>query len=552
MKKQLWAIALTAATLPVVSLPAFAAEPLDPRALSLGGHYSAFANSDVNGTLSNPALLHEQRGWLYLGPNMGLGAGTNLIGLTDFQETAAYAGYLGNYFFGYSPSLSSSDPQDVPTAVPMPASLKAVVNDKLSIDLGLRSGLVGFKMPLPSLLGVRNATSGGKSQLAWGALGARTWLDGGLDLAISSPELLGFVTNYPTLDQNLKTAVSGLVARLNSNEANPQAVLDDVAKVRAELSSDTGFKPFMKKDANDTGDRALSITETNRAYATTAVSLSQPVPFPALPFFPKARASVGGSFKLFVTGQPVSTPIQTSNGGAPFTVGPVGSVGVKTTVNLSEPLGGLDTALAAISSDFSKMQELSQQLSNFSNIDYAKAVSTQLKSRAANSVGSGVDLGAVVNLDDSLSVGATLVNPVVFWPGTESEFNGKFNGSQFTLTSSGADKAINFTDTEPMALSFGAAYRLPLGFTLMGDLRQSFERDLFSSQLLYGPSLQTGLEWNVFNLLYARTGARFGGRNPLYGAGLGLNLFVTKLDLSGGVSQDFKSGTIALSTGFGF
>ncbi|MNY68244.1 hypothetical protein D3C86_2059760 [compost metagenome] len=86
----------------------------------------------------------------------------------------------------------------------------------------------------------------------------------------------------------------------------------------------------------------------------------------------------------------------------------------------------------------------------------------------------------------------------------------------------------------------------------MADVRQSFERDLFSDQLLYGPSLQGGLEWNIFNLLYARTGARFGGKNPIYGAGVGLNLFVTKLDLSGGVSQDFKSGTIALSTGFGF
>lgn len=551
MKKQLWAIALTAATLPVMTLPAFAAEPLDPRALSLGGHYSAYANSDVNGTLSNPALLHEQRGWLYLGPNLGLGGGTNIIGVTDFQETAAYASYLGNYFFGYSPSLAGNDPQPVPDAVAMPASLKAAVSDKLTIDLGLRSGLVGFKLPVPSLLGVRTLDGKGKSQLAWGALGARTWVDGGLDLAISSPELLGFVTNYPTLDQNLKSAVSSLVSRLNSNEADPQAVLEDVAKVRAELSSDTGFKPFMKKDANDTGDRALSITETNRAYATTAVSLSQPIPF-AFPFFPKARASVGGSFKLFVTGQPFSTPIQTSNGGGALSIGPVGSLGVKTTVNLSEPLGGLDAALSAISSDFSKMQELSQQMSDFAKIDYSKAVSAQLKSRAANSLGTGMDLGAVVNLDDRLSLGATLVNPVVFWPGTENEFNGKFDGSNFTVSSTGAGKVINFTDTEPMSLSFGGAYRLPLGFTLMGDVRQSFERDLFSSQLLYGPSVQGGLEWNIFNLLYARTGARFGGRNPLYGAGVGLNLFVTKLDLSGGVSQDFKSGTVALSAGIGF
>ncbi|MBO9541787.1 hypothetical protein J7643_14450 [bacterium] len=552
MKKQLWAIALTAATLPVMAAPSFAAEPLDPRALSLGGHYSAFANSDVNGTLSNPALLHEERGWLYLGPNLGLGGGTNVIGVTDFQETAAYAGYLGNYFFGYSPSLASNEPQPVPDAVAMPAGLKAAVNDKLSIDLGLRSGLVGFKMPVPSLLGVRNTGANGKSQLAWGAVGARAWVDGGLDLSIASPELLGFVTNYPTLDQNLKTAVAGLVSRLNSNEADPQAVLDDVAKVRAELTSENGFKPFMKKDANDTGDRALTITETNRAYATTAVSLSQPIPFPALPFFPKAKASVGGSFKLFVTGQPIQTSLQTSNGGGAFNIGPVGSLGAQTTVNLSEPLGGLDAALATISSDFSKMQDLSQQLSNFANIDYAKAVSTKLKARAADSMGSGIDLGAVVNLDERLAVGATLVNPVVFWPGSESEFNGKFDGSQFSLTSVGDRKSINFTDTEPMALSIGAAYRLPLGFTAMADMRQSFERDLFSNQLLYGPSLQGGLEWNIFNLLYARTGARFGGKNPIYGAGVGLNLFVTKLDLSGGVSQDFKSGTIALSTGFGF
>jgi hypothetical protein len=551
VKKQLWAIALTAATLPILSLPAFAAEPLDPRALSLGGHYSAYANSDVNGTLSNPALLHEQRGWLYLGPNLGFGGGTNLIGVSDFQDTLSYASYLGNYFLGYSPSLSGNDPQPVPDAVQMPASLKAAVNNKMTMDLGVRSGLIGFKMPLPSLLGVKAQGAKGKSQLAWGAFGARTWVDGGLDLSISSPELLGFVTNYPTLDQNLKGAVAGLVTRLNSNQADPQALLDDVAKVRAELASDTGFKPFMKKDANDTGDRALTIAETNRAYATTAFSLSQPIPFPALPFFPKAKASLGGSFKLFVTGQPVSTSIQ-QEGGGDFTIGPVGSLGVKTTINLADQLSGLDTALGAVSTDFTKMQGLSEQLSDFAKIDYAKAVSAQIKSRAANSVGSGVDLGAVVSLDDRLSVGATLVNPVVFWPGTESEFNGKFDGSKFTPTSTGAGKAINFTDTEPMSLSLGAAYRLPFGFTAMADVRQSFEKDLFTDSLLYGPSLQGGLEWNLFNLLYARTGASFGGKSPMYGAGLGLNLFVTKLDLSGGVSQDLKSGTLALSTGFGF
>lgn len=639
MKKHFRAIALIAATLPLTAAPALAAEPLDPRALSLGGHYTAYPNSDVNGTLTNPALLHQQRGFFYVGPNLGLSLGNNVVGANDVTGLLGYGQYMASYF-QYSQEVSDATKRasaTAPEAVAIPSSVTTLTNEGLTVGLGVRTGLLGLKIPMPSFLGVTMPvdppkpkpaakkavvqttsvatgsalasasaeatgsmlttaasesllttaatdslttstgsgmiTSKGKVEqstklgqptksvvkreepsaparggLAWGALGVRAWGDGRLDLTVASPVIMKVVTNFPTLDQTLQKNIKDLSAALGSNDVNPSDIGKRVNDVRNTITSKDGFGVFMKESAADDGKRTFTIAETNRAYGTAAVTLSQPMPFPALPGFPKARASVGGAFKVFAG--PGSVPVTVGSG--PFNIGAPGTIKAEASINLSEPIETLSTALDEFSKDYSKAAEMQGKLESFGSLDYNKAVGLKLTSRAASTMGTGVDVGAVIDFDDSLSLGASVNNAAVFWPGTETNFTSAFTtGGQPSFVPDGAAKTINFNDTEPTVFALGATYRLPLGFNLMGDLQQSMEINPVTNQS-YGPSVQGGLEWNILNFLYARAGARFGGKDPMYGGGVGMNLFLTKLDLAAGTDPDFKSFNLAVSTGIGF
>ncbi|HEY9856588.1 MAG TPA: hypothetical protein V6D05_12675 [Stenomitos sp.] len=633
MKKQLQTVALLAATLPLMAAPALAAEPLDPRALSLGGHYTAYPNADVNGTLGNPALLGQQRGFFYVGPNLGLSIGNNAVGANDVQSLIGYGQYMAGYF-QYSQAISDASTRDTakaPDAVAIPDSVKTLTEQGLSVGLGLRTGLVGLKLPVPSFFGVRMPvdppkpkpvskkpvapqaaavpaatasmaatgsviadasgsvvadaatgslvtstgtgmiTSKGKLDqptksvikreepqapaqggLAWGALGVRAWGDGRLDLTVASPVIMKVVTNFPTLDQTLQKNIKDLKDAMGSNDISPSDIAKKVLAVRDTITSKDGFGVFMKDPAkpSDDGARTFTIAETNRAYGTAAVTLSQPIPFPSLGWFPKARATVGGAFKVFGGPGTVSAPVQTAAGSSPLTVGAPGTVTAQASINLSEPLDTLSSALDEFSKDYSKASEMQKKLESFGSLDYNKALGMTLKSRSASNMGTGVDVGAVVDFNDSLSMGASVYNAAVFWPGSETNFKTSYNGSQFAFTPDGTTQ-INFTDTEPTVYSLGATYRLPLGFNLMGDVQQSMEINPLT-QAVYSPALQAGLEWNILNFLYARAGARFGGKDPMYGAGVGMNLFLTKLDLAVGTDPDYKSLNLAVSTGIGF
>lgn len=630
MTKHFRAIALIAATLPLAAAPAMAAEPLDPRALSLGGHYTAYPNADVNGTLGNPALLSQQRGFFYVGPNLGLSLGNNVVGANDVTSLVGYGQYMASYF-QYSQQVSDASTRDsakAPDKVAIPQSVQTLTNDGLTVGLGLRTGLLGLKIPVPSFFGVtvpvdppkpkpvkkvapkpvaaatesvvaeaasasmstahtgmitskgpqdqveakaeapvaksvvkpnqpvksvikrEEPSAPARGGLAWGALGVRAWGDGRLDLSVASPVIMKVVTNFPTLDQTLQQNIKDLKEAMGKNDVSPAEIGQKVLAVRDTITSKDGFGVFMKDGATDDGKRSFTVSETNRAYGTAAVTLSQPIPFPSLGWFPKARATVGGAFKVFAGPGSVQAPIQTAAGSSPLSVGAPGTVTAEASINLSEPLDTLTTALDDFSKDYSKASEMQKKLESFGSLDYNQAVGMTLKSRAASTMGTGVDVGAVVDFDDALSVGASVYNAAVFWPGTQTDFATSFNGSQFAFTPSGTTN-INFTDTEPTVFALGATYRLPLGFNLMGDVQQSMEVNP-ATKAGYGPSVQAGLEWNIVNFLYARAGARFGGKDPMYGGGVGINLFLTKLDLALGTDPDFKSVNAAISTGIGF
>ena len=558
MRRTLSWLGLVALSLPIAT-PALALEPLDPLAMSLGGYYTSFANSDVNGTQLNPALVGNQRGWLYLGPNLGFAIGTNALGVGNAQEVVGYFQALGGYVSAGQNALAKPDDfQKALDSVPAyPAALDQINSQGLTLSLGVRTGLVGFKLPVPSFFGVTEPVEAPASktgpaprpQLAWGALGVRSWVDGAADITLAAPDVFKVVTNFPALDKQLTSDIGALQDVLNSNTLSVGAVGEKISAIRATLGSESGLGVFTKKNAEGSTAKSISLSVANRAYSTTAVTLSQPVALP-IPGFPKAKATVGASGKVFLGPGSVAAPF---GGGDAFKpqIGTPGTLSISGNVDLGPQFAALSSALDSFSGDLSKIAELQSQFSNFNNLDYSKILSLDWKTRAAGSVGFGLDLGANVALTDAWSVGLAAYNPLVIWPGTESTQRLGFTNGSFQLQENGGTTSINFTDTEPFGLSLGTALQLPLGFTLVGDLRQDFTTNPISKQMS-SPTLQAGLAWNIFNFLYARAGARLGGFNPMYGAGVGMNLFLTHVDLGVGVDPEFRQGQVGASWGIGF
>jgi len=561
VKKIAGAIALTAATLPLIGAPALALEPLDARAMGLAGHYSAYANSDVNGTLLNPALLGKQRGLFYIGPNLGAGMGLNTPLGTDLMsvqsnlsDVSSYLSYLVNYTTYAQGLLTGSSTAELPQAPgELPALLKSLNADGLGTELGLRTGAFGLRLPIPSFLGVRNPAPGNSKARdggpAMGSLGLRSWVDADLNLNVSAPQVFSVLTQFPTLDQNLKESVSNLFQTFSgANSISPSSLQAPINHIRDTLKDPNGFGMFMANGAEDTGERSVNIKLTNKIYSTTALTLTQPVPMPSLPFFDKPRASIGAAYKVFNSLGQLSNDqnfLPKSASGSALPIGMPGSLELAANVNLNSKLSQLDEVLAQFATDPTKITDLKGKFEDMGKADFTKSITLDATSRVASAMGMGGDLGAQVDLNDQLSVGACLSNVAVFWPGTEVRQKatlGENNTASWTEVA--APQSINFTDTEPMALSLGAAYKLPMGFTVMGDFGQAFNGS--------GPSLRGGVEWSFFNLLYLRGGARVGGEAPMYGVGAGLNLMITKLDASLGLDPQFKAASVAVSWGVGF
>jgi hypothetical protein len=172
-------------------------------------------------------------------------------------------------------------------------------------------------------------------------------------------------------------------------------------------------------------------------------------------------------------------------------------------------------------------------------------ITTEYTSYAAGAMGTGLDLGLSLAVNEALTVGGAVTNALVLWPGTKTVYTGGYDGTNFRLNKQGGDEAINFTDTEPLGLQVGAAYVTPLpGLTVAADIQQSFDG--------FGPSLQLGAEENLFNLLALRLGGRFGGRYSFVGAGVGLNLWLTRIDLAGAIDTAGRGGNVAASWSLGF
>lgn len=507
-----------ALSLPLAALPAHAnvtGMSYDARALSLGGSFSAWGNQDINSPLGNPALLSLQRGTFFFGPNLGLNLGNNAVGTNEIQGLLDYAQYISAY------QAAAADGGTPPSAVPFPDVLP---DDGLRLFAGTQVGLVGLKI---------------------GNLGIRSYVRGGVEGVVSAPAVFAVLKNFDATDRNIASELEKLNANLSSNSPDFNAVATTVGQIKDHLTGDSGFGPLMKQDANDSGERKVTVAVNEQAYMTTGVTYAQEIGNFGLP----GKLTAGATVKLFNGIGTMNFPgntFQTSDN-RPVPLGVPGRLEITTKMNVAQPLADMNQAL----DDFAKnptenASAFSSAADKFSqDMKSPDSFKTMYTSYAAGSMGTGLDLGLTLAVNDALTVGGAVTNALVFWPGTKSVYEGGYNGSSFQLVQQGKTENINFTDTEPLGLQVGAALATPIpGLMVAADVQQNFDG--------YGPSLQVGAEENLFNLLALRVGGRFGGRYSFIGGGVGLNLWLTRVDLAAAFDPAGRSGNIAASWSLGF
>ncbi len=508
-----------ALSLPLAALPAQAnvtSMSYDARALSLGGSFSAWGNQDINSPLGNPALLSRQRGTFFLGPNLGLSLGNNAVGATEIQGLIDYGQYLSAY-------QAAANGGEVPAPVEFP---KILPDDGLKLFAGTQVGLIGLKI---------------------GNLGIRSYARGGVEAQISAPEIFTVLQNFDTTDRTIATELQQLNANLSSNSPDFNAAVTAVTNIKTHLNSEKGFGPLMKdpNDASDNGERKVTLAVNEQAYVTTGVTYAQQIGNFGLP----GKLTAGATVKLFngigTMGLPGNT-IQTSNN-QPVPLGVPGRLEMTTKMKIADPLGKMNKALDEFAADpINNASALSSTADEFSAaMKDPSMITTEYTSYAAGSMGTGLDLGLTLAVNDALTVGGAVTNAVVVWPGTKTVYSGGYTGSGFQLNQQGGTENINFTDTEPMGLQVGAAYATPIpGLMLAADVQQHFDG--------YGPSLQVGAEESIFNILMLRAGGRFGGRYSFVGGGVGLNLWLTRVDLAAAVDTAGRGANVAASWTLGF
>ncbi len=508
-----------ALSFPLAALPAQAnvtSMSYDARSLSLGGSFSAWGNQDINSPLGNPALLSRQRGFFFLGPNVGLNVGNNAVGTGEIQGLLDYGQYISAY-------QASANGGDAPAAVDFPNILP---DDGLRLFAGTQVGIIGLKI---------------------GNLGIRSYARAGVEAVVSAPEIFTVLRNFDATDRTIATELQQLNANLSSNSPDFNAAVTAVTNIKGHINSAEGFGPLLTdpSKAGDTGERNVTITLNEQAYVTTGVTYAQQIGNFGLP----GKLTAGATVKLFnglgAMGLPGST-FQTANN-QPVPLGVPGRVEMTTKMKIAAPLANMNKALDEFAADpINNASALSSAADQFSvDMKDPTLITTEYTSYAAGAMGTGLDLGLSLAVNDALTVGGAVTNAVVLWPGTKSSYTGGYNGSSFQLTQKGSTETINFADTEPMGLQVGAAYTTPIpGLMVAADVQQSFDG--------YGPSLQVGAEESLFNLLMLRAGGRFGGRYSFIGGGVGLNLWLTRVDLAAAVDTAGRGANVAASWSLGF
>lgn len=522
--KRLWQ-APVAATLALAwmagqALPACAtAIPLDTQTLGLGGNFVAQGN-DVNATNWNPATLSLARGTVYLGFSPSLMLGNSLL---DLQNLGTLQNF-GTYIQQYQAYGTAAAPN--PSQAPQEPAVSGLLGNGIAAFGDATIGVLGVKFGVPAIYGFKQ-----DGESAGGTFGFRLLGSVGIDPSLTAPQIFPVIANFGNVDSYIAGKIVDLTNTFQNNALDTNQEISDATAIKAKLEDPVnGFGALLQSNGTSP---SMTLSAVNSAYATSELSYAQPVPFPwHLKWFPHAHLMAGTSLKVFLApGQNLGSLVGSSwpqVNSQPVPIGATGKETMTVNLNVGTPLSQLDSAINAFISNPTNVTQLSSEGQQFSSAfsNPSQLVSVTMSTVVPSSAGVGLDLGGLLVLDDRWSVGASILNPVVFWPATETNYTGTLNnsGSGFTVNKTGT-QAVNFTDTQPLGLVAGAQYQVPFpGLSLSGQVAQYFDG--------FGPQLNLGAREDVFNVLDLMLGSQVGGIGNLVTGGVGLNLFASRIDAS--------------------
>jgi hypothetical protein len=183
-------------------------------------------------------------------------------------------------------------------------------------------------------------------------------------------------------------------------------------------------------------------------------------------------------------------------------------------------------------------------------------------SETPDNVGVAADLGAHFRFNKWFSVGATLVNPVLFWNARKTSYRYVIDtspnaASAIALVQDGKTETVAFRVAEPFAVRAGVALtpqfeKFP--GTLLNDslVTAGIDAPIITGLNVPGrPVLSVGLE-KLVGPFALRVGTQQLGYAPVYTAGLGLQTRWVQINAGAGADLALRGAAGSLTLGIGF
>lgn len=577
------------------------ADMMDARSLSMGGAKAANAMGTAFGPLYNPAAIGGN--WSMILPGVSLGLGNNIVGfgqITQLTNLTKDPSNLLTNIGGLVGTLGTQTSRIEATVgvpivgfnghpfplklqgAPVDFGLNLYVNGGANVTLGGTQGMLGLFTNSAAIMNnvstLQQAVTTGPQQLQSAVAQAQQAFAGLQNI------------NDPTA---IAGALNSSVTALETLNTQLNAVLNPVQSAASSVTSALG--PF------GTDAQRLALTAAADGHLTLAATAKATVLQTNVKGLP-ITLSLGTNLKGFIMPQVASMPsvvgqltgdttatdkvppvaaqisVNTqplsSIAGVTKTVSDANSVittaqqtftsvlnsvkQAQTAANSGDPTAAFAALPGAISAGQQAAQSLPQITSLVSNLSGIQSTLTNdlknIKLQATSfsevsPVGFGADIGATAQIGDEVTVGASLDNLFVLWPGKQRVSNLMLNlngGSPFVADPSApaTTQNANYDLTEPRALRLGGTYRptrVP-SLTVAADVEQVFNGRPFAAHI--------GGEYRVANVLGLRLGGQLGGFGTMVTGGIGVKAGAFNADLGAGIGGQTAQGALNFSLAF--
>ncbi|MBM3268334.1 MAG: hypothetical protein FJZ01_11855 [Candidatus Sericytochromatia bacterium] len=554
------AVAFLAAIL-AFQAPALAAEPYDAATMGLGGTFLT-RSVDANSPYFNPANLTNARGYFYLGSDVGLLLGNNAVAVGDIwgaiqtEPTGNFAtfvkgiGALQSFQLGMDEAIKKNlNPGDPPSlAMPkLPDEMRGYLRGDAGI-LGITypwGGHQGFKRTYFDPVASKDIQVDVPARPHEYAFAYRNYVRlPGVNFFVTAPQLLSAADGILKVDAEMARELIKLNKEVQDGTLDVSALPDRVKTIKTKLND--GLAPLL---GNDGASLTLGVDEG--AYLTNA--LSYQMPLSVIPGVASLLASqsvlVGATARIHTTSGLVGVnPLSSVLGSAlpGVQAGFPGRLEMINTFRLKDPVAKLNSALDNFASNPGSSSVVTEAAS-----DFLKAYEVSLVSHVPGPVGVSLDFGASAPLPGGFTVAAMLQNAPTYWPGQKITYANVASGSAALSFREVKSESTNFSYTEPLGIRLGVGWEQGTragGFGLSAEVAESFDGPA-SSNYLGRPSLNLGASAHFASMLYGRLGTQIGGKASLVGAGVGLDLGFSRIDLAGGIEPDLSA--LKFDSGFG-